>query len=129
MEKHNHLQSQSMLPSQRGKEFETIAAKYLEKHGLKLVTRNFTAPCGELDLIMHTPEMLVFVEVRYRKNSYYGDGAESITQTKQIRLKKTALSFLKQYPKFHTWPCRFDVVSVSGSFPYQITWIPNAIVT
>jgi len=38
--------------------------------------------------------MLIFVEVRFRKNNLYGGGLESITLTKQLKLRKTAELFL-----------------------------------
>ncbi len=115
-----------MLPSKHGKELEAVAAKYLVQQGLKLIDRNFTRPYGELDLIMLQQKILVFVEVRYRRTADYGDGAASITHSKQLRLQKAAYSFLAHHPEFSMLPCRFDVVSISGQVPYQINWIPDA---
>ena len=59
-------------------------------------------------------QSLVFVEVRYRKNSLYGSGAESITISKQQKIIKTASYYLQQNPKASQYACRFDVISMSA---------------
>ncbi len=110
-----------------GFEAETQARHFLEKHGLVFESRNYNVPFGEIDLIMRDGEVLVFVEVRMRKDSRYGAGIDSISPSKISKLKKAALSYLQGHHLLDKIPARFDVVGI-GSFG-QVTWIKNAIMT
>jgi putative endonuclease len=65
--------------------------------------------------------------VRFRRNERFGSGLESITRAKQQRLTKAARHLLMRYPKFSSWPCRFDVVSVSKRNCHaRLDWIQGA---
>lgn len=50
-----------------GQSFEALACKELQRVGLKLLARNYLSRFGELDLIMLDGDLLVFVEVRQRR--------------------------------------------------------------
>jgi len=74
---------------------------------------------------------LVFVEVRFRKNNFFGGGLESVTATKQLKLRRTAELFLQQNTRYEN--ARFDVVSMSknnqtskNKQAYCFDWIQNA---
>jgi putative endonuclease len=95
----------------RGKDAEAACNDYLKSCGLKLVEKNFSCRLGEIDIIMTDKNILVFVEVRFRKNNNYGDGLESITMAKQQKLRKTAELYLQQNNQYKN--ARFDVVSMS----------------
>ena len=75
-------------------------------------------------------DCIVFVEVRYRRQSKYGSALESVDQRKQRRVRQTALFFLQQHPKYQEHSCRFDVVALSGSLKdvkyLQNEWVKNA---
>lgn len=117
----------------KGFEIESTVSEYLQKQGIELVTRNFSCKMGEIDIVCKDkrnakhPEVLVFIEVRYRKNTSYGGAAESVTYTKQQKLIRTA----QYYLMCNTWgqhlPCRFDVMAVSleNNLP-KIDWIQDA---
>ncbi len=113
-----------------GQWHEAVAEKHLVKHGLKPVAKNFYAYRGEIDLIMQDRQSLVFVEVRFRKNNFFGSAAESITATKQQHLIHAAQRFLQLNPKMEHKPCRFDVVAITGCTDSadtpKIDWIKNA---
>ena len=112
---------------QIGAAAESLACDHLQQCGLVLLERNYRVPHGELDLIMHDHDHMVFVEVRFRRNHRYGNGAESVNATKQGKLIKTALYYLQQHPKMAKHPVRFDVVSISAiDGQPKIDWIKNA---
>ena len=113
-----------------GEAIERKAARYLQHHGLRLITRNYSCRAGEIDLIMQDAAYtLVFVEVRFRQQHAFGSGLESITPAKQQRLKRTAAHYLQRHSELPPRPCRFDVVGVSrDSSGKRLTfdWIANA---
>lgn len=116
-----------------GESAEQDACKFLIKNKLKLVSKNFNCKFGEIDLIMLDKQSLVFVEVRYRKNSQFGSGAESITISKQRKLIKTASYYLQQNPRTSQYATRFDVISMSAVLNHsnsedesKIDWIKDA---
>lgn len=106
-----------------GKSKEQEAKLFLQQQGLKFVEQNFYCKYGEIDLIFTEPQtqMLVFVEVRYRKNDHFGGAAASITPQKQAKIKKSALFYLSQRriePQI-----RFDVIAFNGE---DKNWIQSA---
>lgn len=109
-----------------GQQAELYAEHYLLKQGLSLVAKNYHCRYGELDLIMQDNDELVFIEVRHRTKSAFGSGAESISRTKQHRLRSTARHFLAQQQHGLNQYCRFDVISIDGKLTnHQINWIKN----
>lgn len=109
-----------------GREWEGEARRRLEAAGLELLDRNFRCRLGELDLIFLDGDTLVFVEVRFRRRSYFGSGAESVSARKRGRLIAAAQHYLQRHAQHADRPCRFDVVSISGGVTPQLEWIRNA---
>ncbi len=114
-----------------GQQAEDIALKFLQTKGMRLIARNYRCKLGEIDLVMQDDGALVFIEVRYRKQSNFGDGAESVDFRKQQKIIRSAEHFLQQHRQYSQSPCRIDVISISKqqNSDYQeiINWIPNAI--
>ena len=116
-----------MNSRQSGTRWEKTAESFLRAHGLKLLQRNFSSRFGEIDLIMEDEKTIVFVEVKYRKSSHHGSGAEAVTFTKQGRLSRTAAWYLAKNPQRAEQICRFDVISIHPQKNDQgIKWIRNA---
>lgn len=121
-----------MAPSSRdrGHNAEQACCLYLQQQGLKLLARNYHGRRGELDLVMQDNNTVVFVEVRYRKHNAYGGGLESVTASKQEKLRITAEQYLQQETELKNG--RFDVVAMTGkvqnngSDNYTFEWIKNA---
>ncbi len=64
--------------NKKGQAAEDIASRYLQKQGLVSVDSNFFSRRGEIDLIIRDNDYLVFIEVRYRKQTDYGHPLETI---------------------------------------------------
>ncbi len=110
-----------------GQQAEDKACIYLERQGLRLIKRNYLCRFGEIDLVMQDGLNLVFVEVRCRKPSIFGTAAETVTRTKQHKLIKAAMCYLREYGLSADKACRFDVVAImSGGCEMQISWIKDA---
>lgn len=97
-----------------GDAFEERACAHLKRAGLRLVERNFHTRYGEIDLIMRDGETLVFVEVRFRRSSGFGDARASVSASKRQRLIHAAEGYLAAHPRLATLPCRFDIVAFDG---------------
>jgi len=114
-----------------GRESEAAAAQYLTRAGLRPVTANVGTRFGELDLVMLDRdaggEVLVFIEVRYRRHTGFGGGAGSVDAHKRRRLVHAASLFLATHPHYQNLPCRFDVIAASGhpAAP-ELEWIRDA---
>lgn len=96
----------------RGDEAESIAARYLENAGLRILQRNYRCRFGEIDLIAQDGSTLVFVEVRQRSHTGLGGAAASITPAKQRKLMAAARHYLAGIGR--TPDCRFDAVLLSS---------------
>jgi len=125
---------------QQGEDAEQACCRFLKQQGLKLVCSNYRCRYGEIDLVMLDGDTLVFTEVRFRSNTGFGDGLDSITQAKQEKLRRAA----EHYLQHHGYGiARFDVVSVSkknqtsrqrigflhsllGDACYEFKWVTNA---
>ena len=108
-----------------GKDAEAFACRYLHAQGLQIVHRNYRTRRGEIDLVMQDKDSLVFVEVRYRRQSRFGSAAESVDRRKQSKLIACANHYIQTFPEISRQPCRFDVVSIGGE-TNSIEWIRNA---
>jgi len=76
---------------------------------------------------MEDRDTVVFVEVKYRRSSSHGSGADAITIHKQGRISRTAALYLALNPARAEQFCRFDVVSIDPDKDEQeINWIKNA---
>ncbi len=112
---------------QDGDAAESAACRHLERAGLALLARNVRFRVGELDLVMLDGATLVFVEVRYRRDSGHGSGADSVDAGKRRRLVRAALAFLAAHPAQAERACRFDVVEASGAAAMPtLHWLRDA---
>jgi putative endonuclease len=106
-----------------GDDKERLAENYLLIKGFRLIERNFLCRGGEIDLIMQDQDYLVFIEVRYRKNTQFGGALASITPHKQKKLRRAAEFYLLK--NFNNPPpCRFDAIGIESND--RLEWIKNA---
>lgn len=106
-----------------GSYYENMAADFLIKQGLHIRERNYRCRIGEVDLIAMDGKYLVFVEVKYRKNSSRGSPLAAVNLQKQKTLGKIAAYYMLTHKWNENTPCRFDVI---GILDQDIQWIPNA---
>lgn len=114
----------------RGQEFEAAAKTYLLQQGLESICDNFHCRLGEIDLIMSTGDVLVFVEVKYRASSRYGGAVAAVSTSKQRKLIKTANYYLHSNGiNVYQQHCRFDVMAITGQLTNpQFEWFKNAFI-
>ena len=99
-----------------GDKGEEIALKYLKKLGFKLLERNFRGKNrGEIDLIMTKGVVIVFVEVKYRRQGSFGYAAESISKAKKKKLYETAEEYLIKKGLGLNQKCSFGAVLIDDT--------------
>ncbi len=91
---------------------EAVAVELLLRRGYRILARNFRTPFGEIDLVAEHRGVTVFVEVKTRTTSAYGDPFDAVTPRKQYRLTRLATYYLKGRNRLQT-PARFDAVAVT----------------
>jgi putative endonuclease len=96
-----------------GRKGEDVAASFLERHGCRIVARNYRGQAGEIDIIAEEVGSTVrFVEVKTRTSDCYGTPAEAVTYGKQAKIRRTALQWLDgAAPRFYEG-LAFDVIEV-----------------
>ncbi len=94
-----------------GKTGEDLAASVLVKKGFKILQRNYRYGKGEIDIVAKDGNVLVFIEVKTRKNLEYGPPETAVTKNKQRQIRKIAEAYLFEKEIGDT-DCRFDVVAI-----------------
>lgn len=110
-----------------GARYEAIALDHLQDAGLELIARNYHCRYGEIDLVMRERDIVVFVEVRFRRRGRFGDGIDSVNAGKRARLVRAASAFLAEHPRLADATCRFDVLAIGDdSHAPSPDWRRNA---
>jgi putative endonuclease len=105
---------------------ENLACEELERRGYAILARRYKTAHGELDIVARDGDYLVFVEVKARDGSNFGEGEEAVTPQKQQRIVWMATDYLVRRGGPDV-ACRFDVVGVNAaSNPPAITVIADA---
>lgn len=101
---------------------ETRAAEFLKKQKYKIIAKNYRCRQGEIDIIARDKKTIVFVEVKARESSEFGQPSEYVTKGKTDKIKKAALFYLHENG-LDDADARFDVVEILGD---EINLIKNA---
>ncbi|MBL1435475.1 MAG: YraN family protein [Rhodobacteraceae bacterium] len=101
---------------------EDIAARAYEAKGGKVLAQRWKVPEGEIDLIVELAGVIVFVEVKARKNMAAALGA--LQPAQQTRLMACAEQYLAQKADLNT-ACRFDLAALDHTGRIEI--IENAL--
>ncbi len=104
----------NLAKAARGRWGETEVARWYERHGYRVVERNWRCSLGELDLVAQRDETIVFCEVKARADGAYGGGAAAVGWAKQRRLRRLGAAWLSS-TGVHGVDVRFDVAAVTGT--------------
>jgi len=111
-----------------GTRSEQAAATFLRKLGYRILQHNFTCELGEIDIVAVDGDCVVFVEVRSTEGTDITMPAQSVDRTKQERLTRLALMYLKGHGLLNH-SARIDVLAISwpaGIAEPRIAHFPNA---
>ena len=104
-----------MSNREAGEMGEALALRYLEKRGYEVLERNYRTRYGEIDLVVRRGGTLVFVEVKARRGTGFGEPLEAVTPRKQEQVRLMAEQYLAEKgPDFAEGfeEMRFDAVGV-----------------
>lgn len=69
---------------------EDFAARYLEKKGCEIVKRNYRCKLGEIDIISHYMNEIIFTEVKTRRNLKFGQPCDAVDEKKKKKIRAVA---------------------------------------
>ena len=93
-----------------GRAGELLAIKYLKNKGYKILEVNWRDKHKEIDIIALDKDQIVFVEVKTRKNSYFGSPVEAVNMRKQKYLIDAAEEYIIN--NNIDLDARFDIISI-----------------
>lgn len=104
------------MPSKRttkeiGDEWESRAKHFLEQKEYQFLERNYRSRRNEIDLIFKDNNVLVFVEVKFRKNTWFGNPEDFVDANKLNRIMEAAEDYM--YQKDWNGPIRFDIIAIT----------------
>lgn len=91
---------------------EDEAAKYLRSKGFKILKRNLTLFCGEIDILAEYRGQIIIVEVKTVRGAGFGVAQDLVRYAKQNKLRLLARGIEQQYPGKSI---RIDVIGVDMS--------------
>lgn len=100
---------------------ETLASKFLDKNGFRLVLANYKVPIGrnrkgvqvsgEIDIIALEKDILCFVEVKTRTSDEFASPLSAVDVRKQRQITRTARIYRKIF-NLQNVKFRYDVISI-----------------
>lgn len=111
--------------NQLGEKGEQMAVLYIQNLGYRIVETNWKQKKFEIDIIAIDQEELVFIEVKTRSTSVFGNPEEAVTIKKQEHLIEGAEYYIQENEI--DLESRFDVVSIIyNTKKEEINHIKNA---
>jgi putative endonuclease len=104
-----------------GRRGEDLAHRYLRSSGFTVLARNYRPAGGEaeVDIVARDGEIVVFVEVKTRTSSEFGDPDRAIDEAKRKNIVKAARAYSTRSGL--AWSqIRFDTVSIVLTQPPSI---------
>ena len=109
-----------------GAEGEQKACKYLIENSYRIIERNFRTRSGEIDIIAHKDDVLVFVEVKALPSGNAEILAHELDLRKQRKIVETANFFLLKHREYNSSKIRFDVIVIDMPNLPSVYHIQNA---
>jgi len=95
-----------------GERGEALAWNFLKKRGYLLLEKNYRTRLGEVDVVARKDGVLVFVEIKTRRDHRFGLPEEAVDWKKRRKLARVAQAYL-QAEGLENRSARFDILSVT----------------
>lgn len=93
-----------------GRKGEDAAVECLKNKGHRIVERNWSFAGYEIDIVTEHEQFIVFVEVKTRTSTAWGNPSDAVTIQRMRRMIRGASHYLKTHGIDK--PARFDIISV-----------------
>ncbi len=93
-----------------GQAGENLAQTYLLKQGYRILETNWRFGHLEVDIIALDNQTIVFVEVKTRGSSAFGQPSLAVNLQKQRNIIRAANSYVTRYN--YPYEVRFDIISI-----------------
>lgn len=93
-----------------GNKGEELATQFLVEMGYEIVARNYRYKHAEIDIIARQKGFLIFVEVKTRHSSAFGEPEDFVSTRKAAKIMEGAEQFMIDY-QYHG-NIRFDIISI-----------------
>ncbi|MGE5355501.1 MAG: YraN family protein [Deltaproteobacteria bacterium] len=112
--------------TEKGKAAEKAASDYLISKNYSILERNWRFKKAEIDIIArdNDSDILVFIEVKSRSYTYFGEPGSGVTEKKQKLVSDAAAAYMEQIS--YNWAVRFDIIGIEFD-SYGITAIRHFI--
>lgn len=101
---------------------ETVAVWFLRVKGYRILARRYKSRFGEIDIIAARKQMIVFIEVKTRKNR--NDALCAVTHNMRMRIEKAAQDYIARHRTAEDKILRFDFIALAP--PFFIRHLDNA---
>jgi putative endonuclease len=98
--------------SEKGKIAEDAACDFLITQNYRILDRNWRFKKAEIDIIAEDPDagILVFVEVKSRSYTFFGEPESAVSAKKQKLISDAAAAYMEQIS--YNWAVRFDIIGI-----------------
>ncbi len=94
-----------------GKRGEELASAFLVSQGYQILERNWRFKKAEIDIIAKDKaDVLVFVEVKTRSYTFFGEPEAFVDEKKKNLLMDAASQYMKEID--YEWAIRFDIIGI-----------------
>jgi len=93
---------------------ERLAEKFLITKGYSILARNYYIRGGEIDIVATKGDIIVFVEVKTRRQNRFGEAFEAVDERKKSRLLKAAYTWLAKNG-YKPWRCDLIAIDLNAS--------------
>ncbi len=98
-----------MSTTDTGRKAESVVAEYLQERGYTVLQQNWRTRWCEIDIVAQKAQTIYFIEVKYRKHDYQGDGLAYITPKKLQQMHFAAEIWVNN----HSWHGDHVLVAVA----------------
>jgi putative endonuclease len=109
-----------------GRRGEQLAKAHLENAGYEILDENWCHGKAEVDLIAYKDRLIVFVEVKTRTGTGFGQPEDFVDLRKQKLMAKAADEYIELMS--HMGEVRFDIVAIlfTNETSYRLNHIEDA---
>ena len=108
-----------------GNKGERLAAEFLQNKGFEILEKNYRFKHAEIDLIIKRDDWVIFIEVKTRTSTWFGEPEQFVGSHKASKMFEAAEEYI--YATDWHGHIRFDIVSVKLGYDVQIEHFEDAI--